>query len=174
MKENISLWMTVFIVDTYFVDLSTSSYYILLIPAIGLVGRIIYSAVYKICKEKENNVSLIGFAICVICAAVLCLGKVNILVSILALSLIYAAVSMINTSMLSIYPMHYTQSGNVASVSGIMDFATYLGAGISSVIYGALIKTLGYLPMFISWIAISLISMVLIIKINTNRKKSVL
>ena len=68
--------------------------------------------------------------------------------------------------------MHYTKSGNVASVSGIMDFATYLGAGISNVIYGALIKTLGYLPMFISWIAISLISIVLISKININRKKS--
>ena len=172
MKENISLWMTVFIVDTYLVDLSTSSYYILLIPSIGLVGRMIYSAVYKICKENENNVSLIGFAICVICALLLCFGKVNILVSILALSLIYAAVSMINTSMLSIYPMHYTQSGNVASVSGIMDFATYLGAGISSVIYGVVIKSLGYSPMFISWIVISLISIVLIVKININRKKS--
>lgn len=72
---------------------------------------------------------------------------------------------------LSIYSMHYTKSGNVTSVSGIMDFATYLGAGISSMIYVALIKSLGYLPMFISWIAISLISIVLIVEININRKK---
>ena len=37
MKENISLWMAVYVVDKYSVDLSTSSLYILLIPVIGLV-----------------------------------------------------------------------------------------------------------------------------------------
>ena len=47
MKENISLWMTVYVVDTYFVDLSTSSYYILLIPVLGFIGRTIYPALYN-------------------------------------------------------------------------------------------------------------------------------
>ena len=51
MKENISLWMTVFVVDTYLVDLSESSYYILLIPVIGFIGRTAYTIVDKLCKE---------------------------------------------------------------------------------------------------------------------------
>jgi len=97
------------IVDKFCVDLTTSSYYILLIPAIGFVGRTI----------------------------------------------------------LSIYPLQFLKTGNVASVSGIMDFATYLGAGVSGVIYGALIKSFGYAPMFVSWVCISLISIILIKKIKT-------
>lgn len=171
MKENISLWMTVFIVDTYNVDLSKSAYYILMIPVIGLIGRTVYTFVYKLCKEKENTVSLIGFVICILCSVLLSVGKTYMIVSVLALSLIYAAVSMINTSMLSILPLHYVKSQNVASVSGIMDFATYLGGGIGSFAYGILIKSLGYTPMFISWAVISVISFIIILKSNIERKK---
>lgn len=169
MKENISLWMTVYIVDTYLVDLSTSSYYILLIPIIGFIGRTLYSLAYKLCNNKEHSVSLAGFVVCILASVLLCLGKVGIITSVLSMSFIYAAVSMINTSILSIYPLRYTKSGNVASVSGIMDFATYLGGGIASVIYGVVIKSYGYVPMFVSWIVISVISIIMTIKINKNK-----
>ena len=161
-KDNISLWMAVFIVDKFSVDLTTSSYYILLIPAIGFVGRTIYPLVYKMCKNRENTVSFIGFLISAVAAFILCLSGIGIIPAVLCMSIIYAAVSMINTSILSIYPLHFLKTGNVASVSGIMDFATYLGAGVSGVIYGALIKSFGYAPMFISWVCVSLISMIII------------
>lgn len=162
MKENISLWMTAYIVDSYNVDLSVSSYYILLIPIIGFLGRIIYPVIYNITKERENSVSVIGFVFCCAASVLLIFKSIGILASVILLSVIYAAVSVINTSMLSIYPMRYLKSGNVASVSGIMDFATYLGSGVSSVIYGVLIKHFGYMPMFASWAAISLISMLIL------------
>lgn len=166
MKDNISLWMAVFIVDKFCVDLTTSSYYILLIPTIGFIGRIIYPAIYKLCKNRENTVSLIGFFVSAVAALLLCFSGIGIVPAVLCMSVIYAAVSMINTSILSIYPLHFLKTGNVASVSGIMDFATYLGAGISGVIYGALIKNFGYTPMFVSWVCISLISIVLIKKLK--------
>lgn len=172
MKENISLWMAVYIVDTYCVNLSTSAYYILLIPVIGFIGRTIYPVFYKLCKENENVVTLVGFIACIAFSVPLCFGRSNIVVSVLSLSFIYTAASLINTSMLSIYPMHYLSSGNVGSVSGIMDFATYLGAGIASVVYGVIIKQFGYLPMFLSWILISAISAVIIVKIICLRKRA--
>lgn len=161
MKENISLWMTVYIIDKYAVDLSTSSYYVLLIPIIGFFGRIIYPAVLKMCRNDEISVTSFGFAVCTVAAVVLCMGNVGILASVIMLSVIYAAVSVINTSFLSIYPLRYAKTGNTASVSGIMDFATYLGAGVSSAIYGIVIKNFGYLPMFVSWAAISAVSIII-------------
>lgn len=166
MKDNISLWMAVFIVDKFCVDLTTSSYYILMIPAIGFVGRTIYPAVYKLCKNRENTVSLMGFFVSAVSALILCFSGIGIITAVICMSIIYAAVSMINTSILSIYPLRFLKTGNVASVSGIMDFATYLGAGVSGVIYGALIKSFGYTPMFISWVVISLISIVVVHKIK--------
>lgn len=168
-KDNISLWMAVFIVNRYTVDLTKSSYYILLIPIIGFIGRIIYPGVYKLCNNRENTVSLIGFIVSAICAVILCFSFIGIIPSVLCLSVIYAAVSMINTSILSIYPLHFLKTGNVASVSGVMDFATYLGAGVSGVIYGAVIESFGYTPMFVSWAVVSVVSIIMITNINTEK-----
>ena len=51
---------------------------------------------------------------------------------------------------------------NVASISGVMDLATYGGGGIGSLIYGFVIKGFGYTPMFVSWIVISVISIIIL------------
>lgn len=166
MKENISLWMSVYIVNQYLVDLKTSSYYVLLIPMIGLAGRMVYPFLLRVCRERENRVSLIGFAVCIPAAVLLCMGHIGILTAVFALGIIYMAASVINTSILSIYPLRYTKSGNTASVSGIFDFATYLGAGISSAAYGTVIESFGYFPMFASWVIISVLSAFILLKID--------
>lgn len=122
----------------------------------------IYPAVFRLLGDNENNVSCVGFVVCIAAAALLWYGKTGILASVLALGLIYTAVSMINTSFLSIYPLHYSSTHNEAAVSGIMDFATYLGGGIASAVYGIVIKHFGYSPMFASWVIISAVSLLVI------------
>ena len=171
MKENITLWMAIYVFDKFSVDFKESSFYILLIPLIGFVGRILYPVAYKMSKEKENVVSIIGFFVCILASCLLCVNGVGMIVAVLALGIIYTAASMINTSMLSIYPMRFLKTGNVASVSGIMDFATYLGAGIASAVYGIVIKNFGYLTMFVSWIVISAISIIILVGNNKRREQ---
>jgi len=170
MKENITIWMAVYVVDRFGRDLSTSSYYILLIPTIGFIGRAIYSFVFKLCKENENNVSVIGFSLCIISSVLICFSGIGMIVSVFCLSVVYAAASMINTSILSIYPLRSSKTGNVASISGVMDFATYLGGGIASAIYGIVISKFGYTPMFISFAVISVISILFLAYIEKFRK----
>lgn len=165
MKENISLWMAVYIVDTYAVDLSTTSYYILLIPLFGFAGRFLYPVLLKLFKQ-ENRISSICFMVCTAFSIILCMGKTAMILSVVGLGIIYMAVSVINTSLLGIYPLKYLKTGNTASVSGILDFSTYFGAGISSALYGVIIKHFGYLPMFVSWGVMSVISVFIIGKIN--------
>ena len=142
LKENISIWMTVYIVDTYDIDLTTSAYYLLLIPAFGFIGRFIHQFFYKLAKENEHTVSLWGFILAV-AFSVMLVFKVHAIYSILCLTMLYGAVSMINTSFLSIYPHRYKNEGNVSSVGGLIDFVTYLGAAVGSAIYGVLIKHAG-------------------------------
>lgn len=164
MKENISLWMAVYVVDTYCVDLTDSAFSILLIPCIGFIGRMIYPLLFRLFRERENRVSRLGFLLCAAGSLVLLLGAHGVFLSALALGVIYMAASLVNTSVVSVYPMseQYADSGNTASVSGMLDFATYLGAGVSSTAYGVLITSFGYKPMFFSWVVLSAISIVIL------------
>lgn len=162
MKENISLWMALYVMDCYGADFNKTSFYILFIPIIGFAGRSIYPFLYKVFGENENRVSIVGFIVCAVSSALLLLRGVPMAVAVILLSLIYAAASVINTSIVSIYPMQYAKSGNTASVSGIMDFSTYLGAGLSSVVYGIVVESFGYTPMFVSWTVFSAIALVIL------------
>lgn len=175
-KDNISLWMVLYFVSRFSIDLKASAAFVLFIPLIGFVGRLIHPFLYRICKENEHSVSFVGFMGCILFAIPLFLDLVTPLVAAVCLSVIYAAVSVINTSMLSIFPLRYAKTGNVASVSGMLDFLTYGGAGVSSVIYGALIDRfgqIGYVPMYLSWAVISAISLVFLYMLirNDSRRK---
>lgn len=159
MKDNISLWMAVYFFDQFAVDLERSSWYVLLIPTVGLVGRLLYPVCYRLSRRRGNLIATVSFVLCAVLSGVLCLQLRSPLLAAVCLSLIYAFVSMINTSFLSILPLQFTRQNMVSSVSGLMDFVTYLGAAIGSAIYGFLIADYGYLPMFLSWAAISVLAL---------------
>ena len=171
-KDNITAWMTVYFADTFGINLSKISGFVLFIPIVGLIGRLAYPIIYNVCNENEHKVSLLGFLISIFACAVLLIQKSSPVISIIALSLIYTAVSLINTSLLSVFPMGFVKTGNVASVSGLMDFATYFGAGISSVIFGYALAGLGYGFMFAFWAVISAFALIPItILIKTKSKE---
>lgn len=156
LKDNISLWMAVYIMDTFGVDLEQSSYYILLIPTLGFLARMIAPEFYRMAGEREKPVLKIGFISCALGALALCMLTSSAWTAIVFLGLVYFSVSVMNGCFLSFFPMQFAKEGYVASVSGIMDFATYLGTGISSAVFGVLIAGYGYSSMFLCWAVLCL------------------
>lgn len=163
LKDNVSLWMAVYIMDTFGVDLEQSSYYILLIPTVGFLARILAPEIYRMAGEKDKPVLRLGFVFCTLGALALTYLTSSAWTAIVFLSLVYFSVSVMNGCFLSFFPMQFAKAGYVASVSGIMDFATYLGTGISSAVFGVLIATYGYNAMFLSWAALCLLGFTVLI-----------
>lgn len=155
MKDNISLWMTVYIMDCFAVDLQQSSGYVLLIPAVGMLGRLLAPSLYRLARGQERPLLLWGFAAAAAGSALLVLYAPSAWAAIGYLSLVYMAVSVINACFLAFFPIRYTARGQVATVSGILDFATYLGTGLSAMVFGRLITYAGYHAMFAVWAGLS-------------------
>lgn len=151
MKDNISLWMAVYIMDSFGVNLEQSAYYILLIPAVGFLARLLAPELFRLAGEREKPMLIWGCVVCIAGALLLTFRAGSAWLAIVYLSVVYMAVSVMNACFLSFFPLRFSREGRVASVSGIMDFATYLGTGISSVIFGVLIENYGYGAMFLSW-----------------------
>ena len=102
-----------------------------------------------------------GFLACICGALLLVFLAGSTWLAIGYLSLVYMAVSMMNACFLSFFPLQFAREGAVASVSGIMDFATYLGTGISSMVFGVLIEGYGYGAMFATWAVLCAMGLVL-------------
>lgn len=157
-KDNIGSWMALYFVVRYNIDLESSALFVLLIPAVGMVGRLIYPFCYRLSKQRENLISVLSFLACAFLAAVLCLDFSQPIIAAICLSLIYALISMVNTSMLSMFPLHFADKNMVSSVSGVADFATYFGAGIGSAVYGYWNRGGNFSMMFISWVILCSVS----------------
>ena len=155
MKDNISLWMTAFAVDRFGLNLETSTYYILLIPALGFLGRILAPSLLRPCKGSEHLLIIFSLLASFAGTGLLTCLPLPGWVAICLLSFVYMAVSVINACLLAFFPIHYTATNQVASVSGILDFATYLGTGLSAMIYGTMIVSFGYESMFFTWCVFS-------------------
>ena len=166
LKDNLNLWMAAYFIDTFSIDIGKMSFYVFLIPILSLAGRILYPLLYRLCKKNEHTVSAAAFTLSAVFLIPLCTPHPPALAAAVCLSIVAAAVSFINTSLLTIYPMGFQQSGNVSTVAGIMDFATYLGAGISSALYGILLESAPYSAMFLSWIVLSVLSVLILRKIQ--------
>lgn len=162
-KDNIGNWMAIYFVTKYAIDLKSSAWFVLLIPAVGMVGRLVYPMCYKLSKQRENLISVICFALCAGLAGVLLMDLSVPIVAACCLSLIYALISMINTSTLSMFPLRFADKNMVSSVSGVADFATYLGAGIGSAVYGFWNEGGNFVPMFVSWVVLCAASILLLL-----------
>lgn len=89
--------------------------------------------------------------------------------AVLYLSLIYMAASIINVCLLSLFPISFSVEGEIATVSGVLDFATYLGTGISAMIFGYIIESHGYNVMYMSWLVLSVFAILIIKHIQRSR-----
>lgn len=168
MKDNISLWMTVYVMEQFGIDLAQSAYFILLIPALGFVGRMIAPSLYRLTGGDEKPLLIASYLACAVFSLLLILLPFSAWAAVVYLSLIYMAVSVINACMLAFFPIQFAQDGHVASVSGIMDFATYLGTGLSAMVYGVMIDAWGFRSMFLSW---ALLAMLAIPILHTKHKE---
>ncbi len=170
-KENITIWMALFIVNRYaFSWLNSSIYYLLFVPLIGFVGRMVYTPVFNLCGHNEHKAAITGFVVTILSSVILCVNVNNMYADVFLMGIIYAAISISNTTFLSIYPLQYAKTGNIASVSGILDLFTYGGGSIGSLIFGYSVKSLGYNTIFITFAAASVISIAFLVIIFRRQK----
>lgn len=168
-KDNLNLWIPILFMMMYGIDVKQVVIYVFLIPLATLVGRLIFPWMYHRCRENEKVVVTMAFIVCIGSLVPLVAYQIPIWLAALLLACIALAVSVINAAFLTIFPLRFVESNNVASVSGIIDFIAYMGAAVGSILFGIVIKYLGYQSIILFWIVISVISIVcMILSINNE------
>ena len=173
MKDNISLWMAVYVVDTFGIDLRASAWYVLLIPAVGLFGRFLYPFCYRISRHREQRVAAVSYGVCAVFSILLLTLVPSPLAAVVWLSVVYAANSLISTAVGGSFPLRFLDTGNVATVSGLLDLLIYSGAAVSSLIFGFAIRAFGYGVMFAIWAAVSVLAALLLLRSARLQEKGV-
>ena len=163
-KDNINVWMGLYFAATFKLDLKNLAFYVFIIPLLTLLGRILFLPVLKLCRNNESLVAGISLALSSIFSLLLALNFLPLGVALICFGGIACMISMTNTTLLSIFPSRYLDRGCVSSVASYMDVLAYSGAAIGSFIFGIIVESFGYSPMFFVWLACSAISAVVLLK----------
>ena len=169
-KDNINIWMVLFVANKYGVDLVSISGYIFFIPIMGLAGRLLYPLLYRLAGRSDSRVSVFSFTVSILALLPLIFGKASFFVAICVLGIVSAMISAVNSHLLSNYPVKFKENGSISYIAGLMDFLSYAGAGVGSVVFGLLVQSCGYESMFLVWALVSAVSAVLLAVQKRTRK----
>lgn len=170
-KDNIFFWIPLFFLTLYQgMGLDQSLLYILTAPLMYLAGKLIFPYIFTLCRKNEYVITTTCFAFCIVLLFPMLLLKMSPVITATILGLVTASVSMINSALLSVFPMRFKENNNVSFVSGFMDFFAYSGAAVSSFVLGNYINNSNGFSIIISvWIACAAIAVIYLLTTNKNK-----
>lgn len=131
-----------------------------ILPVANLVGIVASRALLGQGDKNPYSILVMVFSgIAALCAGLIWSSASLLIVGMIALvsGMCYAS----NTILMSFIPMHYTERNMVASMIGMFDFASYIGASISTYLLGRVLENLGFAPLPVIWLIAAVISILL-------------
>jgi len=171
-KENLTLWTPLLLMDLYQLDFSKVKYYIFLMPLATLLGRVLFPVWYKLCKGNETITLASGFLLCIAMLLPFLFIIPPIWLTSILLAVVCICTSVINAELMSVYPINFQKSNQVSTVSGILDCATYIGSALGSAAFGFLIIGFGYTAMISVWIVLCIVSVGVLYPVKFSLLKS--
>lgn len=130
------------------------------LPVANLIGIVASRALLGRRGSSPYSILVFVFSgIGLLCGGLMLSSAGLLIVSMIALvsGLCYAN----NTILMSFIPMQYTERNMVASVIGMFDFMSYVGASISTYVLGRVLESMGFAPLPVIWLAAALLSILL-------------
>lgn len=162
-KDNINVWMGLYFAATFKLDLKNLAFYVFIVPLLTLLGRLLFLPTLRLCRNNESLVAGISLILSTVFSLLLALGFLPLGLALVCFSGIACMISMANTTLLSIFPARYLERGCVSSVASYMDVLSYSGAAIGSLVFGIIVESHGYSPMFFTWLVCSALSAIFLL-----------
>ncbi len=161
-KESISMWGPIFIMERNNIDISALPSIIIIIPLINFLGLLLAGHINKLLHNKEKITILIMYLICTLMIVILAIAKnMTLLLSVIITGGISASMFGANSMLLGVIPMNYTKYHRSSSAAGFLDFCSYVAAGVSSTVVGLLASSTGWSTVINFWLVTVIIGILL-------------
>lgn len=156
-KDGIGLWGPTMIQDIYGVDAGTASFLLLFIPVMNFMGITLVGMIQRkrLLKEETLVVIMMILSVFILAGLRVFMGK-SLAAGVLLLGGVSAVMYGVNTILLGVFPLRFARANRASFVSGLLDFCSYVAAGLSSVFSGLVIQLgLGWNSVFLVWLALT-------------------
>ncbi len=158
-KDALSLWAPTYLLEVQGLGLGAAATWAAVVPFAGGLGAFLAGlALHRSSHQREAPI-VAGAALLVAVGAVgsLLLAKGAFPAGALAALALSALGSHgMNALLMTSLPLRLGQQGNVSSAAGALDFASYVGGGVSGALTGYLLDGWGWPAMFGLWLGVAL------------------
>ena len=160
LRDGVTTWMPSYIGETFSLGTSVSILTGVVLPIFSIVTFSFTRAVYGKFIHNELLLSGILFAAAAAASGILSVfSGASPVLSVLCSTLVVGCMHGINLLLICFVPAKFKSSGNISLVSGVLNFATYVGAALSSYGFAALSDAFGWKATILSWCAVSVLGM---------------
>lgn len=172
LRDGVTTWVPTFVSEAFNLGSEVSILSSVIIPLFSLASLQLTSIIYnKLGKKPFKSAGL--FFICAVVAAVILVffQGMSVILTVVMSALIVACMHGINLILVCFLPAALADDSNVSTLSGLLNFMTYVGSAASTYGFALLSTHYGWNGTVISWLAITVIGTSACILLNKATKK---
>lgn len=172
LRDGVTTWVPTFVSEAFNLGSEVSILSSVIIPIFSLASLQMTSVIYNKLGKKPFKSAGLFFICAVICAVVLALfHDASVILTIVMSALIVACMHGINLILVCFLPAALADDGNVSTLSGVLNFMTYVGSAASTYGFALLSENYGWGGTVSSWLAITVLGTLACAVCNVATKK---
>lgn len=157
LRDGVTTWMPTFISDTCGLGNNISILTGVILPIFTIISTNVSARLYA--KKFSNPLLCSGVIFAIGSIASLALyflsGKNIVVLSVLFTALLTGSMHGVNLILIGMIPPYFAKSGNVSTVSGILNSCVYIGSAISTYGIAVLSENMGWETTLLTWFVIA-------------------
>lgn len=157
LRDGVTTWMPSYIRETFNLGSASSILSGVIMPTLTLICLGIVKMIFP--RFIKNEVAFAGiiFSISMATALILAIYPTSMpILSIGCSAIIVACMHGVNQMLICFVPRQFKKCGNISTISGLLNFATYVGSALSTYVFALLAKGNNWRPVIVLWVFISL------------------
>jgi OPA family glycerol-3-phosphate transporter-like MFS transporter len=159
-KDGLTLWTPTYLVDALGMSVERAALAASVLPLLGLGRSLLAGWLSDRFFRSREGPGIMGLSLVIATAMVgfVLTGNGSPWLSVILLGVCGASVYGINSLLLTSLPLSFGEGGHVGAVAGFLDFASYVGGGISALVVGQLLDWKSWTAVFLYWLAATLVA----------------
>ena len=161
LRDGIDTRMPFFFQDNYGTPVDKSILTAVILPIFAFISYSVTEWIYKHFFKNEMICSAVVFGVGIVFLLPLtllanpALGTFGTVASVICFAFGVASMHAVNLVLITFVPRRFKKYGNIGTMSGVLNFATYVGSALSGYGFAALIKHLGWTWTILIWVFIA-------------------
>lgn len=162
LRDGVTTWVPTFITEVFHLDSSKSILTSVVIPLFSCAILQVTAVIFNKMGKRPYFNAVVFFALATVCAIILrvCIG-VSPILTVLLSALLVGIMHGINLILVCYLPAILARNDNMSSISGALNFTTYVGSAISTFGFAVFSENTGWSSTVALWAVISALGVIM-------------